>query len=319
MRTKIFPSTTTLTFPISSGMTVAVSEFSSKIFATNVFGQLYIFNRKVVNLGSAKPPRISIQHVLPDRQLPLGGEFTTMAMIDCSRTAPKAYAKVSGQLIVMNTDTGEVTKTLPYPGLEFWRPRFSVDGSKVYVPFSNSIKVFSANNDTELAPIDVGAYFKNLLLSPDGKRLIAMGDHVAAIIETATGKVVSEHRTSFGDGWVSCISSDGKKVYIPTISDDGRSYIAVVDSSNLKEVGQIAGGGGGFMGDLFGGVASSPHHPFAVACDNHLMLIIDSRTDQVVDAISMSGGVELMDVAIDKYLVSYVNASDKFVAARFYG
>lgn len=314
MHKQTLSSITTLNFPIPNALTVSVSEFSSNIFVSRTDGYLAMFHRRMTDIGPGRLPKLGVQHVMPDRKLDRESfDLWGNAPLSCSSSMPKAYTNIgNNKLYVVNTDTGETLKILDYSNhAAFHQPLFSPDGTKVYVPCTKKMRIFSGATDEILKEIDLNHTFLFLMFSADGKKLYGFGNGVIAAMDPVTCRVINEVSHDEADPRA-CLSNDGKKIYFPQ-----NFYISVLDSTTLKEISTIGGGW------LYGGIANDPGHPYIAACNDNFLEIIDSRIDKIVDRVHLLGKTPT-DVAFDKYQVAYLTCSDSLngsgslVVARYF-
>lgn len=318
MHTQNLATTSTVQFPIKQALRVALSEFSSKIFVTGLDGYLHTFNRKIIeSTTKGRAPKIFIQRVYPDTKLPeIDEEGVLDSIISCSPTEPKAYMTFGAgvkedKIVVFNTDTGARVKTILMDSFPVFSA-FSPDGKYVYVSLLNgSLSVFSSETDEEIKRVDIGQHggASVIRVLPDGKSAVLASTTAIRLLDLVNYKIIAETVKTIDDNEGLCISWDGKKAYLPEIM-----RIDIFDAKTLKKSPKELVGG-----FLYAGLASSPNHPYVVACSD-VLEIIDTDEDKIVDRVHIFGPnvSSITDVVVDKYDITYLVTQDGLTVVRFY-
>jgi WD40 repeat protein/serine/threonine protein kinase/Flp pilus assembly protein TadD len=200
--------------PMRHGGVVVSSAFSpdGRLVVTRELGGLV----RVWDLaGSAPPPA------------PLAPEGLHRLFVTCSPDGKHVVtyrAGVSGLLWLWNAQTGQLIRTLGYPGGAFIEASFSRDGRRLVTAGpQGKAQVWDAATGEPVTPLlDHGSWISNAAFSPDGRLLVTTGqDGTARVWDVGTGKHVAELKHESGVRSAT-FSPDGR--WVATATGDFSDY-----------------------------------------------------------------------------------------------
>jgi len=174
---------------------------------------------------------------------------------------------------------------------------FSPDHSRAYVPIygpgiynrnpdpKHHIYVIDLNKRTVASVIDLSPYKSphGIQIAPDGSLYVtAELDRKILRVDPVRGRVTDAIDVEGSGHWIA-ILPDGSKMYVA--NKDDRPFVSVVDLKTRAIVARVP------MPKGTQGVAASPDGKTVVAMDNAdpVAVVIDAKTDQVVERITLQG------------------------------
>ena len=221
----------------------------------------------------------------------------------------------SGSISIIDTNTFEVTGTIPLGQGKPNRVAFHPDGKTAWVVYdkSHDLGVIDADQKKLVRRVKIGGNPYNLAFSPDGRSLYVLDwssdtsiDEVIVYdltTERIGGRVEVSTWPAHG-----VTSRDGKLLYV---SGETAGDVTVIDAGTRTIVGRVVHGGGDAMGLA---LTADGKTLYAAAGENKTIVKVDTATNRTVGAIPVPGIVHDAVLTPDgKFLYTTLRKANKVV------
>lgn len=221
----------------------------------------------------------------------------------------------SSSISVIDTNTLEVTATIPLGNGKPNRIVFHPDGKTAWVVYdkSHDLGVVDAESRKLLKRVKIGGNPYNLNFSPDGRYLYVL-DWSS---DTSNDEVIVYDLKSENIAWRvevstwpahSVFSRDGRHLYV---SGETAGDVTVIDTTTRGVVARLVHGGGDAMGLA---LTADGKFLYAGAGENKAVLKIDTATNKQVASIAVPGVVHETTLTLDgKHLYVTLRKANKIV------
>ena len=224
----------------------------------------------------------------------------------------------SDSISIIDTDTLEVTGTIPLGKGKPNRVVFHPDGQTAWVVYdkSHDLGVVDAEARRLVRRVRIGGNPYNLAFTPDGRTLCVLDwasetskDEVI-FYDLAAGRIDGRVEVST---WPAhgVFSRDGRLLYV---SGETAGDVTVIDVASRASLARVVHGGGDAMG-----LALSPDGKilYAAAGENKSVLKIDTATNKVVGEIALPGVVHEATLTLDgAFLYTTLRKANRIVVVR---
>lgn len=221
----------------------------------------------------------------------------------------------SGSISIIDTNTFEVTGTIPLGDGKPNRVVFHPDGKTAWVVYdkSHDLGIVDADARKLVKRVKIGGNPYNLTFSPDGRYLYVLdwasetsGDDVI-VYDLAGERVVAKIEVSTWPAHA-IFSKDARLLYV---SGETAGDVTVIDAKTNTTVTRIVHGGGDAMGLA---LSADGRTLYAAAGENKAVMKIDTATHKVTGNIALPGIVHEATLTLDgKYLYTTLRKANKIV------
>ena len=247
-----------------------------------------------------------------------------VAVVTLAVAAPAAAASLyitntkSNSISIIDTDTLEVTRTIPLGNGKPNRVVFHPDGKTAWVVYdkTHELGVVDAEASKLLRRVKIGGNPYNLNVSPDGRYLYVLdwssdtSNDQVIVWDLKADKLAWQVEVSTWPAH-SVFSRDGRLFYV---SGETAGDVTVIDTTTHAVVGRLVHGGGDAMGLA---LTADGKTLYAGAGENKAVLKIDTATTKQVGAIPVPGVVHETTLTLDgKHLFVTLRKVNKIVVVN---
>lgn len=221
----------------------------------------------------------------------------------------------SGSISIIDTNTFEVTGTIPVGQGKPNRVVFHPDGKLAWVVYdkSHDLGVIDADAKKLVRRVKIGGNPYNLAFSPDGRSLYVLdwssetsADEVI-VYDLRAEKVEARIEVST---WPAhgVFSRDGKLFYL---SGETAGDVTIIDTATRTIANRIVHGGGDAMGVA---LTADGRTLYLAAGENKAILKVDTATNRVTGTIPLPGVVHEATLTLDgKFLYTTLRKANKVI------
>jgi DNA-binding beta-propeller fold protein YncE len=242
--------------------------------------------------GCGGPPPETAQKAPPSyhllAEISIGGDVASWDYLSEDLEARRLYVSNGTRVVVIDMDSNTVVGEIPdLPGVHGFAVAHDLGRGFASDGRENKVAVVDLNTLEVLQRVDTGDNPDGILYVPDFQEVYAFNGrgHSATVIAAATGEVLATIPLS-GKPEFAVFDPEVQRIY-NNIED--QNEIAVIDpvAHEVVTTWPIAPGeaASGLAIDL------ANHRLFAV-CENEMMVMLDSRTGEVVTTVPIGGGVD---------------------------
>jgi YVTN family beta-propeller protein len=239
------------------------------------------------------------------------------ALLSEASAAPAATLYItntkSASISIIDTNTFEVTGTIPLGNGKPNRIQFHPDGKTAWVIYdkSHELGVIDAEMKKLVKRVKIGGNPYNLTFAPDGKTLYVLdwssetsGDAVIAY-DLAAERVEATTEVSTWPAYA-VFSRDAHLLYV---SGETAGDVTVIDTKTHTTVTRIVHGGGDAMGLA---LSSDGKTLWVAAGENKAVLKVDTATNKVMATIPVPGVIHEATLTLDgKFLYTTLRKANK--------
>jgi YVTN family beta-propeller protein len=221
----------------------------------------------------------------------------------------------SNSISIIDTDTFEVTGTIPLGAGKPNRVVFHPDGKLAWVVYdkSHDLGVVDAETRKLVKRVKIGGNPYNLNFSPDGRYLYVLdwssdtSNDEIIVWDLKADKIEWRLEVSTWPAH-SVFSRDGRLIYV---SGETAGDVTVIDTNTRSAVARIVHGGGDAMGLA---LTADGKTLYAGAGENKAVLKIDTATNKQTASIAVPGVVHETTLTLDgKFLYVTLRKANKIV------
>ena len=244
-----------------------------------------------------------------------------IALVILGMAAPAAAASLyitntkSNSISIIDTDTLEVTGTIPLGAGKPNRVVFHPDGRTAWVVYdkTHDLGVVDAVAKKLVKRVKIGGNPYNLNFSPDGRYLYVLDWSSDTSNDESIGRDLKADKIEWRlevSTWPahSVFSRDGRLLYV---SGETAGDVTVIDTSTRSALARIIHGGGDAMGLA---LTADGKTLYAGAGENKSVLKIDTASNKQTASIAVPGVVHETTLTLDgKYLYVTLRKANKVV------
>jgi DNA-binding beta-propeller fold protein YncE len=242
--------------------------------------------------GCGSPPADTAQEAPPSyhfiAQISIGGDVASWDYLSEDLAARRLYVSNGTRVVVINLDDNTLVGEIPdLPGVHGFAVAHDLGRGFASNGRENKVAVVDLNTLEVLARVDTGDNPDGIMYVPEFGEVYAFNGrgHSATVIAAATGQVVATIPLS-GKPEFAVFDPEAKLIY-NNIED--QNEIAVIDPATHEVVASWSIAPGEAASGLAIDLAN--HRLFAV-CENELMVMLDSRTGEVITTVPIGSGTD---------------------------